>query len=95
MYILILNNPKKVIGYTVWTGFGPGGSITDSFDDVAIQKTKKPLLCVFSAQRIMHTLSPKEFRLCLMKKRTKNSNSILCRFKCTSIIWNAGNSIKY
>ncbi len=41
MYILILNNPKKVIGYTVWTGFGPGGSITDSFDDVAIQNFEK------------------------------------------------------
>jgi hypothetical protein len=36
MYILIKKDEKKVLGYTVWSGFGDGGKINDSFNDVAI-----------------------------------------------------------
>lgn len=36
MYILIKNDESKVLGYTVWTGFGHDASIKDSFGDVGV-----------------------------------------------------------
>lgn len=36
MYILIRSDKKKVLGYTVWTGWGRQYSIDESFGDVDI-----------------------------------------------------------
>lgn len=41
MYILVKNDETKVLGYTVWTGFGRDGTIKDSFGDVGIVSFKK------------------------------------------------------
>ncbi len=36
MYILIREDSTKVLGFTVWSGFGSNQSISDSFNDVAV-----------------------------------------------------------
>jgi hypothetical protein len=36
MYILIHEDATKVLGFTVWSGFGNSHSISDSFNDVAV-----------------------------------------------------------
>lgn len=36
MYILIREDSTKVLGFTVWSGFGNDHSISDSFNDVAV-----------------------------------------------------------
>ena len=41
MYILIRQDDTRVLGFTVWSGFGPDRSITDSFNDVAVVSFEK------------------------------------------------------
>lgn len=52
MYILIREDATKVLGFTVWSGFGAAHSISDSFNDVSVvsfeQNEKAASIRIFS-----------------------------------------------
>lgn len=41
MYILVRDDPTKVLGFTVWSGFSENAGIVDSFNDVAVKSFEK------------------------------------------------------
>jgi hypothetical protein len=59
MYILIREDATKVLGFTVWSGFGNDHSISDSFNDVAVvsfeQNEKSVSIRMFSTAEYAHS----------------------------------------
>jgi hypothetical protein len=59
MYILIREDATKVLGFTVWSGFGAAHSISDSFNDVAVvsfeQNEKSVSVRMFSTAEYAHS----------------------------------------